>query len=104
MCQFISQCHFPDSLILRVRAYMQHDKVVIWQPGQILFGHHIHLNGQRTLDHIQLVVGPALKLLHLNITSQLDQRGICLIEQQLGHQDILHLDILGIRARQGGLA
>ncbi len=86
---------------------MQHNKIVIGQPGQILLCPALHQNRQRRLDHVELVIGPAFQLLRLDVASQLDERGVGLVEEQPRHQHTLCLAAaaaaaLGAEAGEGG--
>ena len=83
---------------------MQHNKIVIGQPGQILLCPALHQNGQRGLDHVELVIGPALQLLRLDVASQLDERGVGLVEEQPRHQHTLRLGAAAAAAALGAEA
>jgi len=55
---------------------------------------------QRRLDHVQLVVWPAFELLHFDVAPELDKRCVGLVEEELGHEDVVHFD--GFAAVEAG--
>ena len=72
---------------------VQYNKVIIGQPmvvRVIAKGVDLGLYGQRGLDHVQFVVGPALASLHFDVTSQLDEGRVGLVKKRPRHDDILH--------------
>ncbi len=58
------------------------------------------MDRQRRLDHVQLVVWPAFKLLHFYVAPELDKRCVGLVEEELGHEDVVHFD--GFAAVEAG--